>query len=328
MLNIFLVLIFIMDFMTVVLVLVSLFIGWNIGANNAANCIGTSVGAGIIRMRPALVLVGVFALLGSFISGSGPSETIGEGIVSVSSMSQLSIVAALLGSALLITFYTFKGVPISTTNVVVGALAGIGFVTSSYVNWGGVSKIFLAWVFAPMASAVFSYLSYQVVAYFFKNFNLEFVQKNLYLLVIFSGVFLSYTLGANNVGNAMGISVSTGVLKPVMAGFLGGFFIAVGAATFGKNVVKTIGEGITELDSWMAFSAQMGTAVTMAILTYLAIPTSSSTAIVGGVAGVGLVKGVATINKWEVFRIVRSWIITPLLGGVCAVFLFKLFGWL
>lgn len=317
-----------MELATIILVLVSLYIGWNIGANNAANCMGTSVGAGIISMKKALIIVGVFALIGSFLSGSGPTETVGEGIINVNSMSQMSIIAALLGSSILITIFTFKGIPISTTNVVVGALAGIGFITNSYVNWDNIAKIFIAWVFAPAISAILSYVSYRTVAYFFKNFKLEFIQKNLYILVIMSGIFLSYTLGANNVGNAMGISVSAGAVTPIMAGLLGGIFIAIGAATFGKNVIKTIGEGITELDSWMAFSAQMGTAITMAILTYLAIPTSSSTAIVGGVAGVGVVKGVATINKEQVFKIVRSWVSTPLLGGVFAVIMFKLLLWI
>lgn len=309
------------------LFLTSLYIGWNIGANNAANCMGTSVGAGIISVRKALILVGIFALLGAFLHGSGTIDTVGEGIIDVDSMSTISVIAALLGASVLITIFTFKGIPLSTTNVVIGSLAGIGLVTSSAVNWGNISKIFTAWVFAPAISAILSYFSYRIITYIFRNFKLEFIQKRLYLLVVASGIFLSYTLGANNVGNAMGIPVSMGISTPVMAGLLGGIFIAIGAATFGKRVIKTIGEGITELDSWMAFAVQMGTGLTMALLTYLAIPISSSTAIVGGVAGVGVVKGVATIDKKQIFKIVRSWISTPILGGVLAVAMFKLLLW-
>ncbi len=314
-----------MDFLTIVLVLVSLYIGWNIGANDAANCMGTSVGAGILSYRKAVILVGIFALIGAVLQGSGTIGTVGKNILDVGSMSSLSLVAALLGAALLITFFTFKGLPISTTNVVIGALVGIGFVTSVSVNWGSISKIFIAWVFAPLVSAVFSYVSYHFIAYIFEKYNLEFIQKRIYSLVILSGIFLSYFLGANNIGNSMGIAVGIGVIGPVLAGLLGGIFIAAGSMTFGRNVMKTIGTGITELDSRMAFSAQMGTGLTVMILTFLAIPVSTSTAIVGGVAGVGLVKGIATIDRWEIFRIVRSWIITPLLGGVFAVILFKIF---
>ncbi|MDP2906746.1 MAG: inorganic phosphate transporter [Nanoarchaeota archaeon] len=314
-----------MEFLTIVLFLVSLYIGWNIGANDAANCMGTSVGAGILSYKKAVILVGIFALIGAVLQGSGTIGTIGNDIVDVGSMTNLSIVAALLGASLLITFFTFKGLPISTTNVVIGALVGIGFVTSVSVNWGSVSKIFIAWVFAPIASAILSYVSYHFLAHIFANFKLEFIQRRIYLLVIFSGVFLSYFLGANNVGNSMGLAVGSGIIKPVMAGLLGGIFIAIGSMTFGKNVMKTIGTGITELDSNMAFSAQMGTGLTVMTLTLLAIPVSTSTAIVGGVAGVGLVKGIATIDKGELFKIVRSWITTPLLGGVFAVILFKIF---
>lgn len=225
---------------------------------------------------------------------------------------------------MLVTLFTRKGIPVSTTQAVIGALAGIGIVTHTFVNWGVVSKMFIAWILTPVSAAFFSYVAYRTIAYFFRNFKLEFLEKNLYLAVIGSGIFLSYTLGANNIGNAMGLVVSTKIMGVVAAGFLGGIFLAFGSISFGKNVMRTVGTRITELDSWMAFSAQAGSAITMSILTILAIPVSTTTAIVGGVAGAGLVKGVAAVDKSQVFRIVRSWVFTPLAGGIFAVMIFKL----
>ncbi|MBM3199629.1 inorganic phosphate transporter [Candidatus Woesearchaeota archaeon] len=312
-----------MDLATWVLILVSLYIGWNIGANDAANCLGTSVGAGILNYKKALILVGIFAVIGAALQGSKTMNTVGKNIIDSGSMSSLGIIAALLGASILITLFTIKGLPISTTNVVIGSLAGVAFITSIAVNWGNISKIFVSWVFAPIGSAITSYLAYHLVGLFFNKLKLEFIQKRLYLLAIFSGLFLAYGLGANNIGNAMGIAVGTGVLTPALAGLFGGLFIGIGSVTFGSKVMKTVGSGITELDTRMAFAAQMGTAVTVILFTYLAIPVSTSTAIVGGVAGVGVVKGVASIDKSEMFRIVRSWVTTPLLGGLFGVVIYK-----
>lgn len=314
-----------MEFLTIILVLVSLYIGWNIGANDAANCFGTSVGAGIISLKKAALLVGIFAFIGAFLQGGNNIGTVGNDVVNPVSLSQSSIICALLGAAILITYFTRRGVPASTTQAVIGALAGIGLITHVSVNWFVISKLFLAWVVTPMSAAIFSYLAYRITTYFFRNFKFEFLQRNLYLAVIASGIFLSYTLGANNIGNAMGLVVSTKVLGVVAAGFLGGIFLAFGSISFGKHVMNTVGTKITELDSWMAFSAQAGSAVTMFIFTLLAIPVSTTTAVVGGVAGVGLVKGVSAVNKSQLFRIVQSWVITPLAGGVLAVMIFMLF---
>jgi len=275
------------EFVTIILILVSLYIGWNIGANDAANCFGTSVGAGILSFRKAALLVGIFALLGALLQGGRNIGTVGKGIVDPAALSQLSIICALLGAALLITFFTKKGIPASTTQAVIGALAGIGIVTSTSVNWSVIIKLFFAWVLTPVSAAFFSYVAYRVIAYSFRNFKLAFMEKNLYLAVICSGILLSYTLGANNIGNAMGFVVSTKIMGVVAAGFLGGIFLAIGSVSFGKNVMKTVGTKITELDIWMAFAAQTGSAITMYFLTMMAIPVSTSTAIVGGVAGVG-----------------------------------------
>ncbi len=244
-----------MDFLSILLILVSLYIGWNIGANNSADCLGASVGAGILNYKKAALLAGIFALIGAFLQGGRTINTVGTSIINPNALSLLGVVCALLGAALLVTFFTQKGIPVSVTHAVIGSLVGVGLVTNSFINWGVILKMFFAWVLTPISAAIFSYVAYRIIAYFFRNFNLSFVQKNLYLAVIGSGIFLSYTLGANNIGNAMGFVVSTKVMGVMTASLLGGMFLAFGSISFSKNVMKTVGNRITDLDSWMAFSA-------------------------------------------------------------------------
>lgn len=311
-----------MDFLTIVLVLTSLFIGWNIGANDAANCMGTSVGAGILNYKKAAILVGVFALLGAYLQGGNTIKTVGSGVIEPVSLTTVSVTAALLGAALLVTYSTYRGIPVSTTQAVIGAIAAIGLVSQVAVNWGLIGKMFGYWVLSPLVAVVLSYSTYRLIYVVFRRYNLLLLQRYLYVLVLLSGIFLSYSLGANNVGNAMGLVASKKILAPVLAGFLGGFFIAFGSISFGKRVMKTVGSGITEIDSRMAFAAQVGGGVTVYLLTAISIPTSTSHAIIGGIAGVGLVKGVATINKKQINRILQGWFLTPLLSAVLAVIIF------
>jgi len=311
-----------MDFITIVLVLVSLFIGWNIGANNAANCMGTSVGSGILNYRKAALLVGIFALIGAYLQGGNTIKTVGSGVINPLYLTPASLLAILLGSAFLVTYFTSKGIPISTTQAVIGSIAGIGVLAHVSINWGLIGKMFLYWMLSPIIALILSYISYRAIDLIFRNYKLVLLQKSLSISVLLSGIFLSYSLGANNVGNAMGLVVSNNILTPVLAGLLGGIFIAFGSISFGKKVMKTVGSGITEIDSRMAFAIQAGAGVSVYLLTAISIPTSTSHAIVGGIAGVGLVKGVASINMKQIKEILQGWFLTPLISAFVSVILF------
>ncbi|MCG2718732.1 MAG: inorganic phosphate transporter family protein, partial [Nanoarchaeota archaeon] len=217
---------------------------------------------------------------------------------------------------------TYKGIPVSTTQAVIGAIAAVAVAVQATVNWGLIGKMFLYWLISPFLALILSYIAYLILDKSLRRYSFMIIDKLIYVLVLGSGIFLAYSLGANNVGNAMGLVVSSDIMTPVIAGLLGGLFIAFGSISFGKNVMKTVSNGIMALDARMAFAAQLGGGITVYLLTALAIPTSTSHAIIGGIAGVGLVKGVASINKKEVKRVVKGWIVTPLLSAVVAVIIF------
>lgn len=308
-----------MEILQGLLLLVSLYIGWNIGANDGANCFGTSVGAGIINFRNAAILVAIFAFIGAALQGGPTISTVGKGIVNPIDLTYENIFAALLGASLLVTIFTIKGIPVSTTQSVVGAIMGIGLWFGMNIEWGLSLKLLGGWLLTPFIAALFSFLSYIAITHLSERWGFEFFTRRIHLLVLASGILLSYSLGANNIGNAMGLVVSIKLIGPVIAGFVGGLFLAIGTVTYGKNVMMTVGTKITTLDSTMAFAAQSGAAITMMILTFFAIPTSTTHAIIGGIAGIGLVKGMATIDRNTVYKIIRGWFLTPILGAFFAI---------
>ena len=93
------------------LLLAGLYVGWNIGANDTGNCIGTAVGCGIITFRAAMILVSIFAIAGACLQGHHVMNTIGKGIVT-EELPVLAVCVAMLSAGLFVTLATFLRVPV------------------------------------------------------------------------------------------------------------------------------------------------------------------------------------------------------------------------
>ncbi|UCG14476.1 MAG: anion permease [Deltaproteobacteria bacterium] len=140
---------------------------------------------------------------------------------------------------------------------------------------------------------------------------------------ILSGVVLGWSLGANDSANIFGTGVTTGTVKYRTAILLTAAFVLLGALTEGPKCIKTLGE-ISRLQPLDAFSCALATAITMGLLTFLALPASTSQAIVGAIVGVGILSGSADFSK--LYKIVLCWILTPVGGIILAFILHKLLG--
>jgi PiT family inorganic phosphate transporter len=99
--------------------------------------------------------------------------------------------------------------------------------------------------------------------------------------------------------------------------------MAVGALTYGRKVADTVGKGITPLDIPGAFVAQVSSAFGMHLFSVFGIPVSTSSAIVGAVVGVGLVRGVKVINAKIILNIVFGWVLTPILAGTFSFVIYR-----
>lgn len=313
-----------MEFITLAIIFCGLFVGWTIGANDAANCLGTSVGAGLIDYKKAVVIVGILAFVGAVMQGQATTATVGKGIIDTSQIPLYAIVAVLLSASIFVTIITLLGLPISSTQAVVGGIAGIGIIFNSDVSWGTVAKIFFLGFVTPVVALICSFFIYSMYGRISKMRSFLFIEKFLGWAVLLSGAFLAYSLGANNLGNAMGLVVGSNSLPIFLASILGGIAIAVGSITLGTRVMKTVGNDITELSAQSAFSAQAGCALAIYLLTLFGIPTSTSFGIVGGVAGVGLVKGVGTLHKGTLKKIALGWVATPVFSAIMAILTYYL----
>ena len=120
-----------------------------------------------------------------------------------------------------------------------------------------------------------------------------------------------------------------GTKAPVSGWFLalGGVAIAIGLATWGWRVMKTVGTKITELTPSRGFSAEFGAATTIVIASWLALPISTTHTLVGAVLGVGLARGIGALNLKTVRDVVVSWVVTiPAGAGLAILFYYILAG--
>ncbi|UCF10360.1 MAG: anion permease [Candidatus Bipolaricaulota bacterium] len=299
------------------------YVGWNIGANDAGNCVGTTVGSGLLSYRRAILLVAVFVILGALLQGGNVMKTIGKGIVT-SELPTIGIIAALVSSGLFVTLATFFRIPVSTSQAIVGGVAGVGLSAGAEMNLAKIGTIAQVWVVCPILTGLLAFVIYWLSRTLLRRLSREsFWQRAPNLLLILSACYVAFALGANDVGNAMGPIANLGIQSSWL-GLLGGGALAVGALTFGRRVTETVGSGITPLDPVSAFSAQMAAALAVHFFSILGIPVSTSQSIVGAVIGVGILHGIHTVRKRKIVGIVVGWVATPTAAGLFSFGFYRL----
>jgi len=213
---------------------------------------------------------------------------------------------------------THLGLPVSTTQCIVGALTGIALLEGS-PNFHALGKVASAWVATPLLAMALSYTLHRLLSpLFLKVLSVSEFHATMQALVVIFGCYGAYTLGANNLANVVGPAVAAGLIRPLKAQFLGGLAIATGALTYSRKVIETVGGGLVPMDAFSAFVAVFAHALSLHLCTWLGVPTSSSQAIVGAVAGVGLIYGVRVVNRRLLVAIFVGWAASFLLSGLLA----------
>ena len=216
---------------------------------------------------------------------------------------------------------TLRKLPVSTSQAIVGAIIGLGIVKKD-VNVAGLEKVVLCWIGTPVGGMIFTVVFYFIFKKIFNLLKLSVLQYDYVIrtLLILTGCYGAYALGANNVANVTAVFVTSGSLSVAQASWFGGIAIAFGVITYSKPVMETVGSGIVKLDAFMAFITVLSLSVTVYIYALIGVPVSTTQAIVGAVFGISLIKGTQTVNFSTVRKIAVAWILTPVVGGVLGAF--------
>lgn len=304
------------------LLITGMFMAWAIGANDSAKAVGTAVGSGVLNFKQSIILIALFTTLGAFIGGSKVAHTVGGTIIPVHNMEYISI--ALFSSALAVTLASLKALPISTTQSVIGALIGVGIARGSPVNWYIISKIALAWIISPIAAGVLAICVLKVYGRLINDMkSIKTIELTYQGMIILSASYTAFNLGANELSNVIGIIAYGSSLKGWLIKGLMSFGLILGALTFSYSVIRTIGRELTSLGPLSAFSSQFGSSMAVTIANAFGLPVSSGQSVVGGILGVGMLKG-ERINRILVRNIIIGWIMAPVVSCLLTLTLLTL----
>lgn len=323
-----------------------LFLGWALGANHLGNIFGTAVGTRMMTWLAAAVICSIFVVLGSVVSGAGAAETLGK-LGSINALGG-SFMAA-LAAAVTVYLMTKWGLPVSTTQAIVGGIIGWNLFSGSLTDIDTLTHILIGWVTGPMLAAIFAITLLKLVALCLRFMELHLLRLDMYtrLGLIIAGAFGAYSLGANNIANVMGVFVPVspftafsvaGVfsLSSVQQLFLiGSLAIAVGVLTYSHNVVHTVGSAVMQMSpvaAWvvvMAHSLVLFLFASKGLEEFLAshglptiplVPVSSSEVVVGAVIGIGMLGGGRAVRWRAVGKIAAGWVTTPVIAAVVSFF--------
>jgi PiT family inorganic phosphate transporter len=162
------------------------------------------------------------------------------------------------------------------------------------------------------------------------------VERVFGVLMIVTACSMAFAHGSNDVANAIGpvaaviAAAQSGVVGskaalPIWVLVLGGVGIVIGLATFGRHVIATVGEKITQLTPSRGFAAELAAATTIVIASGTGLPISTTHTLVGAVLGVGMARGIEAIDLRVVGRIFASWLITVPAGALLSIVFFYFF---
>ena len=327
-----------------------LFLGWALGANDAANVFGTAVGTRMVSWRNAAIICSIFVILGAVISGAGTSQTLGK-LGAITALPGAFMTALSAGFSVFVM--TKSGLPVSTSQAIVGAIIGWNFFSNQATDTSTLAKILSTWIICPLLAAVIAIVILKISKYYGRKMNLSLIRLDAYkrIALIFAGALGAYSLGANNIANVIGVFIPVQPLAELKIGsfsfsstqqlfLLGGLAIALGVCTYSKKVMLTVGSDLGQLSSTSALVAVISHSIVLflfasqgleALLSRYGLPTiplvpvSSSQAVVGAIFGISILQGITAV-KWNVLgKIIAGWIVTPIFAGiVCFIGLFFL----
>ena len=312
----------------------ALFFGYTNGFHDAANVVATIITTGAMTPRMALGMAAVGELIGPFIFGTAVAKTIGEDIIHISTFDtqliELSIsllIAALIGAIAWNLITWFWGFPSSSSHGLIGGMVGAVLVAygPDKIMWKGLLYVISVLFVSPILGLIFGTIFLRITFYLSRNAT----PKAKYFfnrMQIVSSIALSLSHGANDAQKPMGIIMMSLVILGVSPTFHIPFWviascaaaIALGTASGGWRIIKTVGSKIYRLRSVHAFCAQTSSATVILAAALMGGPVSTTHVVSSSIMGVGAGQRISAV-RWGVAKnIVVAWFITIPASGMMA----------
>jgi PiT family inorganic phosphate transporter len=318
----------------VAVVLIALAFDYINGMHDAANAIATVVSTRVLSPRVAILMAAALNFGGAFLS-TAVANTIGKGIVDPALVTNGIVAAALLGAIFwnLLTWYF--GIPSSSSHALIGGV--VGGVASYYgfgvLNPAGLMKILKALILSPLFGLAGGFIIMVLIMWIFRRARAGFVNHTFKVLQIGSAGFMAISHGSNDAQKIMGVIA----MALFGAGYIDNFHIpfwvvfscatamAVGTATGGWRIIKTMGNKMIKLQPVNGFAAETAASIVILGATHFGTPVSTTHVISSSIMGVGTAKRASAVRWGVAGNMAVAWVLTIPASGLVAYLIGKLF---
>jgi PiT family inorganic phosphate transporter len=285
-----------------------LLISFSIGSNDTSNSFGICIGCRVISLRKATLILFTLVILGLFAQGEGVMKTVGKDFVELNP--EISAVSMAI-SALIIVSSNFRGFPVSTHQVIIGSLAGAAVAMNASISIATFAGILASWIFSPAAAGIIAASIFLMLERAVRRYSFVEIDRILKAMMVISAALIAYNTGANELATAMAPVLHAGISEKASLAFSGAFLLFLGAFLLSGRVIETVCKGITALDPRSGLSAHIGAGISVLGFTAIGMPVSTTYAMIGGIASVGLLKGVKAVRIETLKRVVFNWFFAP-----------------
>lgn len=289
------------------------------GFHDTANAIATCVSTRALSVKSAIIMAAALNFAGAMIS-TKVAATIGKGIVDGSNITQMVVLAGIIGAIVwdLITWY--YGLPSSSSHAIIGGIIGAVFAHAglSAIKWAGLNKIVMALILSPILGTAIGFIFMVIIYQVFRNSAPSGLNKNFRRLQVASAALMAFSHGTADAQKSMGVItlalVSYGTLKtfavPWEVMVACATAMAFGTAAGGWRIIKTVGSDFVKLQPVHGFCVETASAGVILGASAIGMPTSTTHVITSTILGVGLSKRLNAVN-WNVAkRILVAWVLT------------------
>jgi PiT family inorganic phosphate transporter len=326
------------------IIFLALLFDFSNGLNDAANSIATVVATRVLSPRLAVLWAALFNFIAAFGFSTHVASTIGKGLVQPHVVSPHLVLTALLAAILWTVVCTWKGLPISVSHALIGAMAGAALVEggAAALYWRQIVIIAVFIVCSPLIGLALGGLTMVVTLWIARHRTPRGVDRVFRGLQLVSAAIYSLSHGLNDAQKTMGIIFALLLSVPALQSWathtgdphsdqLAWWIklsccgaMALGTYLGGWKVVHTLGNRVTKLKPVDGFCAETGGGVTILALSQFGIPVSTTHTITGSIFGVGAVRRFAAV-RWGVgYDIAAAWVLTLPVSGAIAAGLYAL----
>jgi sulfate permease len=307
--------------------IVSFFFAMNIGGSGAAATMGVAYGSGAIKQKHVALLLCCIAIFLGSLAGGEVVKTISSGIIPSAILTVQIVIIILTAAAISLFAANMMGIPLSTSEITVGAVVGVGIAYQAlYVQ----KLLFIVsiWIIVPIIAFTFTYF----IGKWFLRIKEKYPyleqgtwKKTFMIALVITGFFEAFSAGMNNVANSIGPLVGAGLISVTKGTIIGGLFVACGALLLGQRVLETNGKKITRFSPFEGCAISGTGALLVIVASIFGLPVPLTQITTSAIIGIGTAKnGFYLWQKRIVIQLLKVWLVSPVFSLVISYSLVKL----